>query len=255
MKKVYCIESTNIGGKDATFSIQRDLPLVERWMSQLRDVKLFIIDPLNSYLGQQINPYLNTQVRSVLEPVRRWAEKHNISVLANGHTRKGANEKASDALSGSSALFEVPRSSFLVCPDGDKDRRKLFLPVENNLGVKARGLGYYIVSWKKDKNIPRIRWSRDPVYKTADEAISVARARGGTPDALKQCTRLIYELLRDGAKLHISDVKEAAAQRGLNWRTMQEAARELRKSGKLQSKRSGFGNKDTWWRLNPKSGF
>jgi hypothetical protein len=253
MKKIHCIESTKMGGKDSTFSIQRDLDLVEHLITSIDDVRLVVMDPFSSYLGQQINPHLNTQVRSVVEPLRRRAEKHGVAVLLNGHVRKGANEKATDALSGSAAFIEVPRLSFLVHPDPENNRRKLLLPVKNNLGEKPPGLAYFIVPWKEDKSISRISWSKEPVHETADEVISrdAIRQRLGTPDARNKCKKLLYSLLKNG-KMEIKEIKKAAAERGLNWRTMRGAFEELRKAGKLESKSRGFGpNRRTWWRMKP----
>jgi hypothetical protein len=253
MKKINCIESTKVRGKDSTFSIQRDLDLVEHLIISIDDVRLVVMDPFSSYLGQQINPYLNTQVRSVVEPLRRRAEKHGVAVLLNGHVRKGANEKATDALSGSAAFIEVPRLSFLVHPDPNTDRRKLLLPVKNNLGAKPPGLAYFIVPWKEDKSISRISWSKEPVYETADDVISrgAVQERLGTPDVRNRCKKLLYALLKDG-RLGIKEIKKAAAARGLKWRTMRAAAGKLRRAGKLQSKTKGFGrNRTTWWRIKP----
>jgi hypothetical protein len=256
MTKIHCIESTKMGDKDNTFNIQKDLDLVEPLIARIGDVRLIIIDPLYSHLGQQINPYLNTQVRSALEPLRRRAEKHGVAILLNGHVRKGANEKATDALSGSAAFIEVPRLGFLVYEDVKNDKRKLLLPVKNNLGAKPPGLAYFIVPWKEDKSISRILWSKQPVDTTADEAISrdAVRQRIGTPHARNRCKKLLYALLKDG-KMEIKEIKRAAAERGLKWRTMRAAAGKLRQAGKLRSKSEGFGrNRMTWWRMKPDDG-
>jgi hypothetical protein len=71
--------------------------------------------------------------------------------------------------------------------------RHLLLPVENNIGPEARGLGYYIVTKQVTNNIevPCVLWDDAPVDVTADQAIAAASSAfkdGGALAEAKEST-------------------------------------------------------------------
>jgi hypothetical protein len=96
---------------------------------------------------------------------------------------------------------------------------------------------------------PAIVWERDPVPLTADEALTQERegdGRGRPPDERDAAVAWLEGELAGGVARLVEDVKRAALEAGLVWRTCQRAASELR----VVRHREGFGGGFTW-RLPP----
>ena len=100
-----------------------------------------------------------------------------MAIFGITHPPKAAQGNALRAFTGSFAFVAAPRMAFFVTSEPDTDRR-LLLPVKNNIGSKARGIGYRIVTEIITNGIiaPRIMWSDEPVDLTADQAIAAANA-------------------------------------------------------------------------------
>jgi putative DNA primase/helicase len=123
--------------------------------------------------------------------------------------------------------------------------RNLLLPVKNNLGPKASGLGYSIVSTfvgpNEDILSSYIHWDDQPVTMTADEALaataekSKAKARGEAEDFLRA-------QMEPGKSYPASDIMKAAQAAGISERTLRRAREDL---GVKKSK-SGFQGR-MWW--------
>ena len=96
--------------------------------------------PSGRYMGK-IDSHRTTDVRAVLEPLDKFAETHNVAVLAITHPPKAVQAKALHAATGSLAFVAAARLAFLAIEEPETDR-KLLLPVKNNLGPMALGLGY-----------------------------------------------------------------------------------------------------------------
>src|SRR5260370_36421057 len=99
------------------------------------DVALIIIDP---YRGK-IDGHQTVDVRTVLEPLAAFAEKHDIAVLAISHPPKATQSKALHAVTGRLAFVAAARLVFIATREPQTERR-LFLPVKNNLRPRAAGL-------------------------------------------------------------------------------------------------------------------
>ena len=49
--RIHFVESVRTGGKDRTFSLVSDLPLLREEIGRIGNVVLVIIDPMSAYLG------------------------------------------------------------------------------------------------------------------------------------------------------------------------------------------------------------
>jgi len=228
LKKLHIFESTVIrGGKRRTFSLQDDLELLGRAIDKTGGVTLICIDAITSYMGQ-IDSHRTTDVRAVLEPLARFAEAHGIAILGVTHPPKAAQGNALRAFTGSFAFVAAPRIVFFVTNEPETDRR-LLLPVKNNIGPKARGIGYYIGTRTIACHIiaPHIMWSDEPVDVTADEAIAannVAGKSGGS--SFKEAENFLSDLLANGP-VGAKEGEEAAEANGISRRTLARAKKAL----------------------------
>jgi hypothetical protein len=110
----------------------RDLHRVGNLLAAEPDCRLIIIDPVNAYVG-------SGDVQRVLLPFADIARRHDVAVLAVGHSRKKGGAAIHSAL-GSLAYVSTARSAWLIRQDPQNADRRLFLPLKNNLAASAGGL-------------------------------------------------------------------------------------------------------------------
>ena len=126
-----------VDGKPVTFNLQAHLEILGNKVAELRDVALIIIDPITSYMGK-IDGHQTVDVRTVLEPVAAFADKHGVAMLAISHPPKATQSKALHAVTGSLAFVAAARLVFIASKEPQTERR-LLLAVKNNLGPLAAG--------------------------------------------------------------------------------------------------------------------
>jgi RecA-family ATPase len=77
-----------LAGHERSFNLKDDLQRLERTIKEVGNVVLIMIDPITAYLGDKIDSHQTTAVRAILEPLARFAEKHEICILAITHPPK-----------------------------------------------------------------------------------------------------------------------------------------------------------------------
>jgi len=102
------------------------------------------------------------------------------------------------------------------------------LPVKNNIGARALGLGYHIETKTITSDIiaPYIRWSDEPVNVTADQAIAAANAALRDGGSMKEAKEFLRDLLAKGP-IAAKDGQEAADANRISERTLKRAKKEL----------------------------
>ncbi len=207
-----------------TFSLQAHLEMLGAKLTELGDAALVGIDPITSYMGK-IDGHQTVDVRTVLEPLAAFAERHDIAVLAISHPPKATQSKALHAVTGSLAFVAAARLVFIATKEPQTERR-LFLPVKNNLGPLAAGLGFSLGQCFVGNEIltSHVVWDSAPVTTTADEAVAASNNEG--PTIMKEATDFLREELAGGPH-SAKDIKRAAADAGLAWRTVERAKADL----------------------------
>ncbi len=244
LHKVHVLQSVLSDHGRSIFSLQTDLDALGKKIEELGDVSLVIIDPITSYMGGKIDSHRTTDVRSVLEPLALFASKHNVAVLGITHPPKAAQTKAIHSATGSLAYIAAARLAFLAIEEPGTDRR-LFLPIKNNLGALAPGLGFRLQQTIVTGNIvaSHVMWDCAPVTMTANEVL--AATGEGKSVSICEALDFLREELAEGPR-PAKEIKEAAKCAGVAWRTVQRAQKQL------QIKPSKNGLAGGWsWALPP----
>jgi|GEM_PF-804216 len=150
-----------------------DINAIAAALERLHDCRLVVVDPVGSFLGGKTDAHRDNEVRSVLAPIAKLAEKHGPAVLVVAHTRKACSTYADDLALGSRAFTGISRAVWHLSRDHDAKHRRLLLPGKCNLAAQPEGLAFSI-----DGDPPRIAWERDPVAMHADDALAAAAAAG-----------------------------------------------------------------------------
>lgn len=211
-----------------------DLAALEAALQAHRDCRLIVVDPIGSFLGGDTDSHRDNEVRGILAPVAKMAERYGPAVLVVAHSRKATATFADDLAIGSRAFTGIARAVWHLSRDrtpdaqaieamsGKKSPRRLLLPGKNNLGPEGDGLAFIIAG-----DPPAIEWEREPVRMSADEALAQENGLddsrpGPEPEARRQAEQWLSDLLAGGA-LHTVKVEAEAKAAGISWRTIRRA--------------------------------
>jgi len=245
LNRVYCLKCVHVEGQSRTFNIQSNMDLIANKAREIGDVALVIIDPVTAYLGSEIDSHRTTEVRAALQPLEEFAEQLNIAVLGITHPPKSPSAKALNFIAGSGAFTHAPRLTFLVIEDPERPGRSLMLAVKNNLGRKADGLGYTIVSTfvgaEQDVLTSYVHWDDLPVCMTADEALH-AHAEKHKAKAHHEAEDFLRSKMTPGQSYAASEMKAEGRAAGIAERTLDRASKNIG----IKKSKNGFGGK-MWW--------
>ncbi len=146
------------------------LKTLDRAAAQAQLLKLVVIDPPTSYLGD-VDDHKNAALRSLLTPLKHWTAERKCACAFNTHLNKGGGQKveAIYRVIGSVAWMAAVRAGHLIAEDPDDRDRRFFVPMKTNLGRKAESLAYTIEDAGDDRG--RLRWL-GVVDVTADQAVN-----------------------------------------------------------------------------------
>lgn len=220
-----------------------NIAALEAAMQQLPDLKLIIIDPVGSYMGGKVDAHRDNEVRGVLAPVAKLAEKYNVAVVIVCHRRKSAGHSADDMALGSRAFTGIARAVWHLSRDPENKDRRLLLPGKNNLSREGDGLAFSIGGQPA-----RLIWEEEPVAMSADEGLaaenSVDREKPGPdPKVRDEATKWLEQLLKSRGQITVKEVEKEAKGAAMAWRTVQRAAEQL---DVIRQKETGFGGVWTW---------
>jgi hypothetical protein len=229
--------------RERPLNLGQDLDALEAAIAQVEDCRLVVIDPISAYMGK-VDSHVNADVRGVLAPVAKLAERCGVAVLGISHLRKGAGSAAYRII-GSLAFVAAARAAFAVVRDAQDPTgvRRLVLPVKNNLSANKSGLAYMLTSEFSPNGRPVVRWESQPVVQTADDAMGNQKADGNTKRAAKNW---LEDVLANGP-VPVLEVQDQAEAEMIGDKALRGAKEAL----KVHAKRvGGLANQGYWtWQL------
>lgn len=205
-------------GRVRLFNLSQDIHRLEEMLKKDGDYRLVVIDPLSAYVGR-IDTHKDSEVRWTLAPLSFLAEKYNVAILGVLHFNKSITLQAIYRILGSVGFIAAARTVWLIARDRDdeKERRRFFAPIKNNLAPPARPLAFSIEEGK-------VVFENNPVGDDFDieEVLAPVERAGET----KRAKRFLLVALKDGPML-MKDVKSLASDDGISWGTLKRAKRKI----------------------------
>lgn len=149
---------------------------------------MLMCDPIVSLVDETINAYKAQEVRRALEPLRRAAERAQLSVPALVHFNKGQGTDAGTLVAGSRAWMEVCRAALAIARDKEADEYTCVVSqIKNNLGRNdLPNMAYTIDSAAVETddggetNVGRVRWLEDDYDRSAEDILGDGMSRIST---------------------------------------------------------------------------
>jgi putative DNA primase/helicase len=203
-------------GSEVAFNIGHHLPLLEARIRE-QQTDLLIIDPLTSFLPKS-DRNAEGDIRDLLTPLARLADKNGIAVLGIMHIGKptGTHRRAVQQLLGATAFGAIARLVWMVAPTSPDptDTRRVLAVVKSNLALRPRGL-----EWSRAEDAP-ILWHGETALNVDELLVAVP----GRPR--DDAEGFIYDALEDGPRLS-KDLDTLAQAQGIKPATLRRAKRDL----------------------------
>src|SRR5215203_5527186 len=136
-------------GTEEMLAIPEDLGTIERAIKQV-DAELVIVDPIMAFMGEDVNPNSDKEVRRALTPVKQLAERLGVAVLIVRHLNKTPGGNHLYRGGGSIGIISAARVGLLVGPHPDDDDLRVLAGQKSNLGPPPESLKYRIVTAPND---------------------------------------------------------------------------------------------------------
>jgi len=210
------------------FALDEDLKSLEQTLRANPSIKLVVIDPASSYLGD-VNLEKEREVRRVLMPLAQLAERLDVTIILILHFNKRSDVKAIHRLLGAIAFSGVARAVWLFAEDPDNEDQNLMLHGKMNVAKKQEALQYGIgeqsVTIEGDAtDVPFVEWKGTSKV-DAERVIGAHAAREGA-EKLTEAGNWLWDFL--ATEKPSKEVYKEAAQRGISKRTLERAKSRLR---------------------------
>lgn len=228
LDRVHAITGVSVPGKDGEERelTLDDLGLLEDAVEKVRP-KLVVLDPVQAYLGAEVDAHRANEVRPRLKALARIAANHGAAIIIVRHLSKGgAGTQLIHRGLGSVDFAAAARSILHVArhPDDlDDEGRRVLVHAKANLSGRAPTLGFTISpsGWTWD-GVVDVRESAVQ----ADEAMVPRRPPGRPAEARRVAEEWLRSLLAAGPR-PVMEVIARAEDKDISGSTIRRAAASI----------------------------
>lgn len=212
--------------------LNEHLRLLDNNLTENPDIRILIVDTLQSHIGSAVATNNNSSVRGVMTPLKRLAEKHHIAVLCIEHLTKSkttAGENATYRVQGSIAFAGAARSVWIVAKDQEdvSGKRRFLQASKTNLAPDNSGLGLaYEICGPTGK--PVVRWLETDVSTPIDQLLRIPDGSTGDQSEgseLGRCCDWLVDTLVES--IAAKDMENGAKSEMISGRTLKRAKEQL----------------------------
>lgn len=200
--------------------------------------KLMIFDPLQAYLGADVDMHRANEVRPILAQISRLAEEYKCAVILVMHMSKMSQSKALYRGLGSIDIPAVARSMLIIGKNPENHERRILCHEKSSLAMHGESIEFSI----NPEHGGVVFHGFSPF--SADDILNVKKGERDKPSVtLDEAVLALGELMGDDQAAKLDDIKELQKKYGFSKGTLYNAKDELG----LKSVQMGFCPKTTWW--------
>ena len=199
------------------------------------NARLVIIDPIQAYLGADVDMNRANEVRPILMRLGQVAQRTGCAILLIGHLNKAAGMQSLQRGLGSIDIAAAVRSVMFIGKLKHDPTMRILTHEKSSLAPPGVSLAFSL----GDEG--GFRWVGEYDI-TADEMLSGIEPQRETKT--QQAKDLICTLLAGGKQVLSEDIDKAALERGIPGRTVRDAKREL---GDALKSKIVEGRKKVFW--------
>ena len=199
------------------------------------NARLVIIDPIQAYLGADVDMNRANEVRPIFMRLGQVAQRTGCAILLIGHLNKAAGMQSLQRGLGSIDIAAAVRSVMFIGKLKHDPTMRILTHEKSSLAPPGTSLAFSL----GDEG--GFRWVGEYDI-TADEMLSGIEPQRETKT--QQAKDLICALLAGGKQVLSEDIDKAALERGIPGRTVRDAKREL---GDALKSKIVEGRKKVFW--------
>ena len=199
------------------------------------NARLVIIDPIQAYLGADVDMNRANEVRPIFMRLGQVAQRTGCAILLIGHLNKAAGMQSLQRGLGSIDIAAAVRSVMFIGKLKHDPTMRILTHEKSSLAPPGVSLAFSL----GDEG--GFRWVGEYDI-TADEMLSGIEPQRETKT--QQAKDLICTLLAGGKRVYSEDIDKAALERGIPGRTVRDAKREL---GDALKSKIVEGRKKVFW--------
>lgn len=199
------------------------------------NARLVIIDPIQAYLGADVDMNRANEVRPIFMRLGQVAQRTGCAILLIGHLNKAAGMQSLQRGLGSIDIAAAVRSVLFIGKLKHDPTMRILTHEKSSLAPPGVSLAFSL----GDEG--GFRWVGEYDI-TADEMLSGIEPQRETK--IQQAKDLICALLAGGKQVLSEDIDKAALERGIPGRTVRDAKREL---GDALKSKIVEGRKKVFW--------
>ena len=199
------------------------------------NARLVIIDPIQAYLGADVDMNRANEVRPIFMRLGQVAQRTGCAILLIGHLNKAAGMQSLQRGLGSIDIAAAVRSVMFIGKLKHNPTMRILTHEKSSLAPPGASLAFSL----GDEG--GFRWVGEYDI-TADEMLSSIEPQRETKT--QQAKDLICTLLAGGKQVLSEDIDKAALERGIPGRTVRDAKREL---GDALKSKIVEGRKKVFW--------
>ena len=199
------------------------------------NARLVIIDPIQAYLGSDVDMNRANEVRPIFMRLGQVAQRTGCAILLIGHLNKAAGMQSLQRGLGSIDIAAAVRSVMFIGKLKHNPTMRILTHEKSSLAPPGASLAFSL----GDEG--GFRWVGEYDI-TADEMLSGIEPQRETKT--QQAKDLICALLAGGKQVLSEDIDKAALERGIPGRTVRDAKREL---GDALKSKIVEGRKKVFW--------
>lgn len=183
---------------------------------RLTHTKLVILDPIQAYIGANVDMHRANEIRPVMAKLGRIAETYGCAVVLIGHMNKASGQKCAYRGLGSIDIPAVARSLLIVGKLKNDPSKRVMSHAKSSLAQNGQSLVFQI------NEHSGLEWC-GTIDITADQFLE----DGGTSvSKLESAKQFLLDILADGAKSQ-KEIQSAAEEMDFGNRTLKSAKTAL----------------------------
>lgn len=173
--------------------------------------RVVVLDPIQAYLGAQVDMNRANEVRPIMKRLSLLAEKYHCAILLIGHMRKSADGKAVAGGIGSMDFPAAARSVLMVGRIKDDPTLRVICHVKSSLAPEGRSIAFRL---DEEKGFQWVGY-----YDVTAEDLLTGSSRGAK---LKEAKDFLREYL-SGGEAPVKEIFAEAEERGIHKKTLYQA--------------------------------
>jgi hypothetical protein len=194
-----------------------DVALLESAIEQTK-ARFLVVDPIQSYLGGEVDMHRSNETRPVLDGLAALAQKYGVCLLILRHFAKSTSGSAINRGLGSIDLTGAARTELHA---GQRDDQWAIAHAKTNIGETGVSIGYEI---KKDPLT--FRWTGETSL-TANDLAGAGGMSEEDRDGLKEAIQFLEDMLKMAGPKLSNEILYEAKENGYSQAMMRRAKIKL----------------------------